>query len=261
MSRAATSPPTPLRTAGEDQQGYSFWGRCAIYAGYIVPSLLLTLLFATLQAKYVIGVAPFFSMYLFPTAIGLLFGVLLGKIRILNFRLERTALSDALTGLPNRLCFQSHLTREIRRAERYGCRLSLILLDIDLFKKVNDTYGHQAGDEVLVELARIALSEMRESDICARWGGEEFVVLLSDTPLDGATVAAERLRKAIAERRFSVAGTLTCSFGVSELRPEDSDTTLVARADKALYQAKESGRNRVVPEEPARSHEVRDHAR
>jgi diguanylate cyclase (GGDEF)-like protein len=214
----------------------------------VVLCLVVTLFFATLQARYVIGVAPFPSMYLFPAGIGVLFGILIGRIRILNGRLERAATSDALTGLPNRLSFQDALTRELRRAERYGSRFSLLMLDIDWFKRINDTRGHQAGDATLVGLARILDSAMRDTDLCARWGGEEFVVLLVGTPLDGARIAAERLRKQIEDGL--AAGGVTCSFGVAEFRAGDDDTTLVARADAALYQAKTGGRNRVAVSEP-----------
>jgi diguanylate cyclase (GGDEF)-like protein len=221
--------------------------RLRSYALYVVLCLVVTLFFATLQARYVIGIEPFPSMYLFPTSIGVVFGLLIARIRILNERLERAATSDALTGLPNRLSFQSTLTRELRRAERYGSMFSLVMMDIDWFKRINDTRGHQAGDATLVEVARLLASAMRDTDLCARWGGEEFVVLLVGTPLAGAKIAAERLRKEIADG-FSASGGVTCSFGVSEFRRGDGDASLVARADAALYRAKTTGRNRVVDE-------------
>jgi diguanylate cyclase (GGDEF)-like protein len=214
-----------------------------IFAAYIVIAAIVTTSLFTLQAVYILGVTPRPAMYVLPSAVAVLFGYLIGKIKLLNSRLRITALSDMLTGLSNRLCFQTKLTQEISRAKRYGSNLSLLLFDIDKFKIVNDTHGHQAGDCVLVELARTMLLIMRDSDICARWGGEEFVVMLVDTPLAGAHMAAERLRQAIEKCTFPGSGRLTCSFGVTEFHINDTDATLMARADTALYQAKQSGRN------------------
>ncbi|MFP4606232.1 diguanylate cyclase [Thiohalospira sp.] len=160
--------------------------------------------------------------------------------------LEYRANHDYLTGLDNRLKFEEFLEAETERAERYGDPFSLILCDIDHFKWVNDTYGHNVGDEVLVELARRFTTAVRRVDRVARWGGEEFAILLPDTGLAAAEDLAERLRRVVAESPFPTVGSVTMSFGVTARRSGDSQQRLLLRADQALYQAKEEGRNRVV---------------
>jgi two-component system cell cycle response regulator len=162
---------------------------------------------------------------------------------------ERLATTDGLTGLVNRRTFNAQLERRLREAQRYGRPLSLVLLDIDHFKKVNDGHGHPAGDAVLRGVARIAQSQARDADIVARYGGEEMALVLPETDARGALAIAERIRLAVEKAQHPTeAGPLrvTLSAGVAtwpgggEL-PED----LVASADKALYRAKQSGRNRV----------------
>lgn len=159
-----------------------------------------------------------------------------------NLRLRAT--TDPLTGLYNRARFDESLANETARSERYKSPLALIMYDVDHFKEVNDAHGHQIGDDVLVQLSEIVFECIRTTDLLARWGGEEFVIL---TPgLDGATAhqTAEKLRAAIEQSTFSNVGKITCSFGVAEFTEGDSAATLVARADNALYRAKMRGRNR-----------------
>lgn len=120
------------------------------------------------------------------------------------------------------------------------------MLDLDKFKSVNDTYGHQAGDEVLKELALILKTNVRESDIVGRWGGEEFIIIAPNTNMEDAVKLAEKLREKISEFKFSFAGHKTGSFGVATYRVGDDEKSLIKRADDALYHAKESGRNKVV---------------
>ena len=168
--------------------------------------------------------------------------------------LRRKATTDPLTGLHNRLKFDASLAHEITRAQRYNSPLALIMFDVDHFKRVNDVHGHQAGDAVLVGISRFASEHVRKTDLLARWGGEEFVLLAPGS--DGATArqAAEKLNTLVAEASFGAAGKITCSFGVAELSAGDSAETLVARADSALYRAKINGRNRVElasPSDPA----------
>ncbi len=164
--------------------------------------------------------------------------------------LEGKTLTDDLTGLHNRRHFEQALTREIAEAKRYGTALSLVLCDIDHFKKLNDDHGHLTGDEVLRGMGALIRQGVREVDYPCRYGGEEFALILPHTDCDGAMVAAERLRKAIAQDyRMEIAGRslgLTCSFGVAQFE-EDSDTmeNLIDKADKALYRSKQDGRNRV----------------
>ncbi len=158
----------------------------------------------------------------------------------------RLSLMDALTGVGNRRMLNEALLREVERATRQGQPLSLLILDIDHFKRVNDTWGHETGDRVLKETGGLLLRGIRPTDIATRMGGEEFVVLLPATPLDDALVCAERLRAALAVHNVGLPAPVTSSFGVSTLRPGEAGGELLARADAALYQAKQQGRNRVV---------------
>jgi diguanylate cyclase (GGDEF)-like protein len=123
--------------------------------------------------------------------------------------------------------------------------LSLIIFDIDYFKEVNDTYGHQAGDTVLQEIAKLILKNIKTSDVFARWGGEEFVILLPDTTVEGAYQFAQKLRTLIKEYPFEVVDQITSSFGVGQLNEYENKMTLFEKVDKALYNAKNSGRDRV----------------
>lgn len=158
--------------------------------------------------------------------------------------LKRYALTDSLTGLPNRLAFETTLERDYTLSLRTRQPLSLIMLDLDRFKRVNDTYGHNRGDAVLAQLAKVLQSVIRGSDHPARWGGEEFVIVLPNSTAMEAAVLAERIRKAVEKEDFQV-GALTVSLGVAQLEEIDSPLSLARRADEALYRAKEAGRNRV----------------
>jgi two-component system cell cycle response regulator len=162
---------------------------------------------------------------------------------------ERLATTDALTGLLNRRAFSGGLRIELARSSRYELPLSVLLIDIDHFKTVNDTYGHAAGDLALVEVSRAARGMLREPDVVCRWGGEEIVVLLPNTNVAGAAVAAERLRARIAAMELEYGDAkfrLTVSIGITELRGGDDLERLIERADTAMYEAKAGGRNRVV---------------
>jgi diguanylate cyclase (GGDEF)-like protein len=159
--------------------------------------------------------------------------------------MEFQATTDTLTGLFNRLKFNQTLATEILRSQRYQTGFSLILFDIDHFKYVNDVHGHQIGDSVLIEISRIVSDQMRETDLPARWGGEEFVILATGSNQQMAQHAAEKLRIAIGQFVFPGVGAVTSSFGVAEYIEGDTAETLIARSDSALYQAKKKGRNRV----------------
>jgi diguanylate cyclase (GGDEF)-like protein len=165
-------------------------------------------------------------------------------------KLVEMAIKDPLTGLLNRREALNRLKEEIARAERYGTPLSLILIDIDHFKQVNDTYGHGAGDQVLMELARIMPITLREYDIICRYGGEEFLVVTPETSIDTTREVAERLRCTIEDLELELdADTrigVTISCGVSALRKDESLERFITRADEALYRAKSEGRNRVA---------------
>ncbi|MBN2870741.1 MAG: diguanylate cyclase [Campylobacterales bacterium] len=161
-------------------------------------------------------------------------------------RVEELAVRDRLTGLFNRLKLDEILEYEMTKTKRYNTPLSVIIIDVDHFKSVNDTYGHQVGDLVLKEVANILMSYGRKSDTVGRWGGEEFLIILPNTDLGGAMLAAEKIRVAIANHLFSVVGHKTASLGVSQLLLNETETAFIERADKALYRAKAGGRNQVV---------------
>ena len=160
-------------------------------------------------------------------------------------KVEKMATEDQLTQLHNRTFFRSRADYEIEKQKRHPGSLSLIMFDIDHFKSVNDTYGHDVGDMVLVALSKLAKDSVRKTDSLARWGGDEFVVLLPDTNLDQARVAAEQLRGLIAAIILPPVGYITCSFGVSTFQSEDTLDSFMKRADEALYDAKQTGRNKV----------------
>lgn len=162
-----------------------------------------------------------------------------------NQLLEKLATTDRLTGLFNRLHLDRLLAQEWARFQRQHMPFSLILLDIDRFKSVNDSFGHQVGDSVLVEVARVLHSHVRCTDVVGRWGGEEFLVVCIDTDLDEAVAVAEKLRVALASHPIALTGPKTGSFGVSSSCAVDNLDGMVARADAALYRAKNAGRNRV----------------
>ncbi|KIZ44264.1 MULTISPECIES: sensor domain-containing diguanylate cyclase [Rhodopseudomonas] len=164
--------------------------------------------------------------------------------------LEIQATTDPLTGAFNRLKFDEELCDEIGRANRYETPLALTLCDIDHFKEVNDVYGHQAGDRVLIELSAMVARGLRQSDLLARWGGEEFVILLPGIDALRAGIVADKLRETIARASFGEVGAVTCSFGVANYVYGDTAATLLARADNALYRAKMNGRNRVEVDTP-----------
>jgi len=155
------------------------------------------------------------------------------------------AITDPLTGLYNRLRLKEVLPREMARADRSGCALSVVMFDIDRFKRINDSFGHATGDKVLVALSRLAAGPLRATDDLVRWGGEEFLVVLPGINATEAGHVAEKLRLAIANHRIDDVGQITASFGVAQYAPGEAMTDLISRADRALYQAKASGRNRV----------------
>ena len=158
--------------------------------------------------------------------------------------LEKIASIDKLTGIFNRRMLDQILQIELDITQRHERDLSLIILDIDYFKQVNDTYGHLVGDEVLKDMASIISKNLRASDVFGRYGGEEFLVICTQTNEDNAFNLAEKLRKIIEEYRFNQVGTKTISLGISSFKRNDTMEQLFKKADEALYCAKEKGRNR-----------------
>ncbi len=157
-------------------------------------------------------------------------------------RLKRMAEHDTLTRLYNRLALTELGRKEISKSQRTKSPLSVLMIDLDLFKRVNDEFGHDEGDKMLVEIATLIAKNLRAYDIVARYGGEEFVVLLPNTTQEKALVVAEKLRKAVEKARLKL--NMTISIGIAELYDSQSLETLLKAADKAMYRAKESGRNR-----------------
>ena len=156
------------------------------------------------------------------------------------------ATTDPLTGVNNRLRFAKVLGDEAERKRRTNTPMALVMFDVDHFKRINDTYGHNVGDEVLKALANLVSTEVRVTDFFGRWGGEEFVLLLRDDDCEAAMAAAEKLRNLIASSDIPSVGKVTCSFGVAAWMLGDTEASLVARADKALYESKKGGRNLVT---------------
>lgn len=167
------------------------------------------------------------------------------ELREKNQELERLSVTDRLTGLFNRLHLDRVLEEQLRRSQRYPAGFALVLLDIDHFKSVNDTYGHPVGDQVLMDVARLLCCGVREVDVVGRWGGEEFLIICPDTTFDGALATAEKLRERVAGHTFAAVGNKTSSFGVTAVRSDDTIPAMMARVDLALYRSKENGRNRV----------------
>lgn len=157
--------------------------------------------------------------------------------------LATTVITDPLTGAYNRNMLNVALPSEMERARRHNAPLAIILLDIDHFKRVNDSHGHQVGDRTLVWLTERISSQLRESDLLFRWGGEEFMVVAPNTDLAAACVVADRMRREIEQSPLEPAGIITCSFGCSQFWLEDTTDTFIQRADRALYAAKDNGRN------------------
>jgi diguanylate cyclase (GGDEF)-like protein len=176
------------------------------------------------------------------------FGFLLWRIISVERTLFRLSTSDPLTGALNRRHFMALMGREQKRAERYGARYSLLMLDIDHFKRINDSFGHQIGDQAIKRMADTAMGHLRPTDMLCRYGGEEFIIALTHTEEGGARIAAERIREAVG--RIEIAAEhetvrFTVSIGVSTFVPRIGLERLIECADQALYAAKTGGRNQV----------------
>jgi len=167
------------------------------------------------------------------------------QLELQNEQLIRQAITDSLTKVYNRFKLDEAITAEIYRTKRSGETFGIVMLDIDHFKRINDTHGHQVGDEVLVTFAEVLKRSARAIDVVGRWGGEEFLILCPGTDEEGCRVMAEKMRTALADQTFPNAQSLSASFGVTQYRQDETAQVVIARADEALYRAKENGRNRV----------------
>lgn len=174
-------------------------------------------------------------------------------IRQINYMYSRTkylSLTDELTELPNRRCFEAEFNKEFLRAQRYKNNLTLVMFDIDHFKQVNDTYGHQCGDYILKQVSKAALQTFRQTDTVYRVGGEEFMVILTETDIDQCIIPLERFRKTIETLFIDFNNqniNITVSIGACQYTPDiQTKEQLIEKADSALYKAKNSGRNKTV---------------
>ena len=174
------------------------------------------------------------------------------RIHELEQELETTSdlvRHDQLTGVLNRRGLEDMFNKEVARALRHDTVICVGLLDIDNFKKLNDSLGHDVGDQALIHLASVCRETLRPQDTVARYGGEEFIILLPETPLEDASVALTRLQRELTKKFFlndNEKVLITFSAGVTQMQPEDTQTTVIKRADEAMYKAKQTGKNRVV---------------
>ena len=168
------------------------------------------------------------------------------ELRQAKDEIKLLAYTDKLTGLYNRTKLDELFELEIEKCKRFNHSLIIAILDIDYFKKVNDIYGHQVGDTVLAEISMLLQQNVRTTDHIGRWGGEEFVIICTETDKANSLYFIEKLRAKIASYDFTTVGTKTASFGVAQFQKNDTIKTIIKRADDALYTAKEIGRNRVV---------------
>lgn len=208
---------------------------------------------AFIQVVYIMKMPPDPAYFMIPTLVGVIFGTLLVLYRhyyvLAKERVyfEKIARTDALTGVMNRYSCELILDHESRRCQREQKPFSIILFDIDDFKRVNDTYGHLTGDRILVELCQCISKELRDMDRLCRWGGEEFIIILPETSGNGLLNLAERLRGSVLAYDFGLSEQLTVSQGAVSSTPQCHDTLkLIEKADKALYKAKNSGKNTVI---------------
>ncbi len=216
-------------------------GRRGIYwsAGYLLVHFIFVLIAGKLWTESLLDAYLSYSLV---TVIFYFYAWMSERYREVWERIART---DNLTGILNRIAFEEILSREVENARKNGEPLSLVIFDIDNFKQINDTYGHPFGDRVIKKVASIALENLGEADIIARWGGEEFIILMPGKNLRRAVAISDKIRRKIQSYRFKDELMVTASFGVAQLTRDDDVPRLVLRADKALYQAKREGKNKV----------------
>ncbi|MFC3701399.1 diguanylate cyclase [Reinekea marina] len=190
-------------------------------------------------------------IYLFERNINRLIFSYESEIKGYTEELEKLSTTDRLTNLHNRLFLDEAIEKELARFQRYGNLFSVVMTDIDHFKRVNDNFGHQQGDNVLQEFAQVLLNNTRESDVVGRWGGEEFIIICKECDINKALILANGIKEKVSGFKFTAVEQLEASFGVSSVREQDSLEQLIERADRALYKAKEEGRNKVVVEQSA----------
>ncbi len=220
--------------------------RFCCYASYLVFSVVAFSILTVIHSWLTYDQINLLS-FIVPIFAGLIVGSLMAHNKVLRMELTQLANTDKLTGAYNRTYFDKRLEVELDRAKRYDLKLSLLYVDLDHFKRVNDTHGHKIGDSVLVDFAAVTKGTIRDSDIFARFGGEEFIILAQMADKDSALILYNRVKTAIDEHNFEVIGSITFSAGIAELDSKnDTIESLLDRADKALYTAKETGRNQAI---------------
>ncbi len=233
--------------------------RRGVIAGIVILGISILLTVTGVLREYMAAAPPAAETLMYLVRVHVFLGLLLALLAAvagMRDQLQRALLraeilhdwatTDPLTGLANRRAAEAGLEREIAYARRYGQPMSVIIADLDHFKDVNDTHGHAHGDRVLREVTARLQARVRDSDLTARWGGEELLVVAPGIDLREATALAERCRRALAEEPVAGLG-ITATLGVAEFAPEDDRESLLARADRQLYAGKAAGRNRVVP--------------
>ncbi len=236
--------------------GAILWIYCAYLICTLVPAIVVYLANGT-HPQFVFGVMGLLYVAMLVMAAHHLSRRLQGtyelsaRLEQANRELARQATHDPLTDLPNRARFESAVDTELERVARYGARCALVMIDIDHFKSINDTYGHATGDQILERVGATLNTEMRRADCAARWGGEEFIALLPETGLDSARHVAERIRCRVIRIGVDDRNRISVSLGVAVCEGSEARATLFQRLDRALYRAKQRGRNRV---EVARPH-------
>ena len=169
------------------------------------------------------------------------------RVQYINSKiLLKSTQTDSMTGIYNRSKFNEELSGWIAYSQRYKAPLSMAIFDFDNFKDINDKYGHLIGDKVIIDMVKLISSEIRQNDIFARWGGEEFALLLPNTQLEQAIELVERLRYLIASHNFGIYKNVTCSFGLASMKQTDTPDSFLQRADNFLYDAKRAGKNTVA---------------
>ncbi|HEX7812236.1 MAG TPA: diguanylate cyclase [Burkholderiales bacterium] len=238
--------------------GLRFLGRC-LGAQVAAVAIVAAILAATvgievrLESSVAVVLASLPLLMIYPIAVGITAHRLARRVRRQNVTLAALSSTDGLSGLLNRMHWEKAVAGEFERCRRGGQQSTLMMLDIDHFKAINDSYGHPAGDEVIRRVAQILRATLRSHDLAGRYGGEEFGVVLPATQAEGSKVIAERIRRrvesTVLDARHGIRATI--SIGIAAFAPEDADhVAWIARADRALYQAKAGGRNRALNHDP-----------
>lgn len=222
-------------------------GNRRIYSKYIVFACLVTSGLNVVHTEWILRQKLSADLFIAPIIAGIFFGYLLARIKALNNILLKLATTDTLTQLTNRMQFEQFLSLEVEKVKRYGGTFSVIYFDIDNFKEINDRYGHQAGDQALKSLAAHVNGIKRKSDILARYGGDEFILLAPAAHLAAAKKLADLLKQSIENLTIDGLPRLACSFGVTEYKAGEHNTSsLIDVVDKALYAAKNNGKDTIV---------------